>query len=108
LIKNQKETTPISLPKGSIYEPAREAVEAAMRNDKMANAGMPAQQWAGQVVQDLLKKKPPMTIWRGAQASLGRIGTFLPHGMLDGTMRKMTGLDVVEEKVRKGVATTIS
>lgn len=45
LIKNQKTTTQISLPKGSIYEPAREVVESAMRNDKMADMGMPAQQY---------------------------------------------------------------
>jgi uncharacterized protein (UPF0218 family) len=44
LIKNQKTATQISLPKGSIYEPAREAVESAMRNDKMADVAMPAQQ----------------------------------------------------------------
>jgi 1-acylglycerone phosphate reductase len=62
---------------------------------------MPAEQWAGQVVQDLLKKTPPATIWRGAQARLGRIGTFFPHGMLDGTIKKMTGLNVVEQRVRK-------
>jgi len=96
LIKNQKGAGPISLPKGSIYEPAREAVESAMRNDKLADPGMPAQQWAGQVVQDLLKKRPPPTIWRGAQARMGRVWTFLPHGMLDGMMKKMTGIDVVE------------
>jgi NAD(P)-dependent dehydrogenase (short-subunit alcohol dehydrogenase family) len=100
LIKNQKEVTPISLPKGSIYEPAREAVESAMRNDKLADAGMPPQQWAGEVVQDLLKKRPPLTVWRGTNARMGRIGTMFPHGMLDGTMKKMTGLDVVERMVR--------
>lgn len=44
LIKTQKTATQITLPKGSIYEPARDAVESAMRNDKMANAGMPAHQ----------------------------------------------------------------
>ena len=44
LIKTQKVATQITLPKGSIYEPAREAVESAMRNDKMADVGMPAQQ----------------------------------------------------------------
>lgn len=44
LIKNQKTTTQITLPRGSIYEPAREAVESAMRNDKMADVGMPAEQ----------------------------------------------------------------
>lgn len=101
LIKNQKEGTQISLPAKSIYGPAKEAVEAAMRNDKFANTGTPADQWAGQVVQDLLKKKPPLVIWRGAQAALGRVGTFLPHGTTDGTMKKMTGLDVVERMVRK-------
>lgn len=101
LIKNQKETTPITLPKGSIYEPAREVVESAMRNDKLADSGMPAQQWATAVVQDLMKKTPPATIWRGTRATLGRIGTFFPHGMLDGPMKKMTGLDIVEQMVRK-------
>ncbi|KAK9243074.1 NAD(P)-binding protein [Lipomyces tetrasporus] len=101
IFKNQKEHRPISLPKGSIYEPAREAVESVMRYDKVANAGMPASQWAGQVVHDLLKKKPPLTIWKGSQAMLARIGTVFPHGMLDGTMKKMMGLDIVEQKMRK-------
>ncbi|KAK9384651.1 hypothetical protein V1515DRAFT_641052 [Lipomyces mesembrius] len=90
IFKNQKEHTPNFLPKGSIYEPEREAVESAMRYDKMAAAGIPASQWAGQVVQDLLKKKPPITIWKG----------IFPHGMLDGTM-KTTELDIVEQKLRK-------
>jgi 1-acylglycerone phosphate reductase len=102
LIKNQKALTPMSLPKGSIYEPAREAVESAMRNDKMAGAGTPPDQWAKEVVGDLLRKCPPLVIWRGANARLGRIGTIMPHGMMDSTIKKMTGLDVVEQKVRNG------
>lgn len=101
LIKNQKALTPMSLPKGSIYEPAREAVESAMRNDKMADVGTPAKQWAKEVVGDLLKKSPPLVIWRGANARLGRIGTIMPYGMMDSMIKKMTGLDVVEKKVRK-------
>lgn len=52
-------------------------------------------------MQDLLKKIPPATIWRGTNAKMGRIGTIFPHGMLDGTIKKMTGLDVVEQMVRK-------
>jgi hypothetical protein len=32
---------------------------------------------------------------------MGRIGTFFPHGMLDGTMKKLTGLDIVEHMVEK-------
>ena len=101
LIRNQKALTPMSLPKGSIYGPAREAVEAAMRNDKMADVGTPADQWAKEVVGDLLRKSPPLVIWRGANARLGRIGTIMPHGMMDSTIKKMTGLDVVEQMVRR-------
>jgi 1-acylglycerone phosphate reductase len=65
------------------------------------NANSEINRWAGQVVQDLLKKTPPATIWRGTNAKMGRIGTFFPHRMLDGTMKKLTGLDVVEQMVRK-------
>ncbi|KAK9368983.1 hypothetical protein V1509DRAFT_639338 [Lipomyces kononenkoae] len=101
MIKNQKENTPITLPVGSLYEPAREAVESAMRNDKMANVGTPPDRWAAEVVGDLMKKNPPAMIWRGSQAKAGRLGTIFPHGMLDSVMKKMTGLDVVEEMVRK-------
>ncbi|KAF4549585.1 Short chain dehydrogenase-like protein 62 [Elsinoe fawcettii] len=100
LIKNQKEKTTISLPQDSLYMPAKEAVEAAMRNDKMANAGVPADQWAREVVGDLLRKNPPLVIWRGLNARMGRIGSIMPYGMMDSTIKKMTGLDVVEEKVR--------
>lgn len=101
LQKNHREARQISLPKGSIYEPAKEAVEGVMRGDKFESSGMPAPQWAGLVVQDLLRKRPPPNIWRGSQAWLAWIGTVLPFGMLDGTVKKMTGVDVVEKMVRK-------
>ncbi|ROV91969.1 hypothetical protein VSDG_07628 [Cytospora chrysosperma] len=101
LIKNQKAQTPMTLPPGSIYEPAREAVEAAMRHDKMADVGTPPDQWAKEVVGGLTRKSPPLIIWRGANARMGRIGAIMPHGMLDSTIKKMTGLDVVEQKIRK-------
>ena len=91
----------VSLPKDSIYEPVREVVEAAMRGDDFENSGTPSQQWAGLVVQDLLRKRPPPVIWRGAQAGRARIGTILPFGMLDGMVKKMRGIDVVERMLRK-------
>ena len=99
--KSHMEARELSLPKGSIYEPAKEAVEKAMRGDELASSGVPAPQWAEAVVQDLLKKKPPPSIWRGSQAWLVWIGTILPFGTLDGMARKMTGVDVVEKMVRK-------
>lgn len=100
IMKNQAAQTQMTLPQGSIYEPAREAVESAMRHDKMQDVGTPADQWAKEVVGDLTRKSVPYVIWRGANAKMGRIGTIMPHGMLDGTIKKMVGLDVVEQKVR--------
>ncbi len=89
------------LPEGSMYEPAKEAVEKVMRGEDMVGLGIPAAQWARAVVQDLLRKTPPSNIWRGSQAWLIRLGTMLPFGMLDGMVKKMTKLDVVEEIIKE-------
>jgi len=70
-------------------------------SSSLDKANFEINRWAGQVVQDLLKKTPPATIWRGTNAKMGRIGTFFPHGMLDGAIKKATGLDVVEQMLRK-------
>jgi 1-acylglycerone phosphate reductase len=102
IMKNRKEATQASLPKGSIYEPAKETVEMSMSGAKFLESAMPAQKWAEQVVQNLLRKRPPPNIWTGGlQTWLIRIATVLPFGMLDGTIKKMTGLDIVEQMVRK-------
>ncbi|KAE8453970.1 hypothetical protein EG329_007746 [Mollisiaceae sp. DMI_Dod_QoI] len=96
----QKEETQSCLPEGSIYGPAKEVVEKALRQDGFADSGMPAQQWANKVTQDLLRKNPPPVIWRGEEAWLARIAAILPFGMFDGMVKKMTGLDVVERIMR--------
>ena len=100
LIKNQNDSKKPSLPEGSIYEPAREAVEKALRQDAFVDSGMPAQQWANLVVQDLLRKNPPSVIWRGESAWLTRLAAVLPFGMFDGMVKRLIGLDIVERAVR--------
>ncbi|KAL8639008.1 MAG: hypothetical protein Q9226_008933 [Calogaya cf. arnoldii] len=101
IIKNMNQSKQPSLPQGSIYEPAREIVEKALRSEGFDNQGMLAEKWAKLVVQDLLKQKPPPVIWRGESAWLTRIASILPFGMFDGMVKKMTGLDMVEQAVRK-------
>jgi 1-acylglycerone phosphate reductase len=101
LIKNQKEVNQPTLPEGSIYEPAREIVNTALRQEGFADSGMPAEQWAKLIVRDLLKKNPPPVIWRGESASLARVAAMLPFGILDRTIKKITGLDAVEQIIRK-------
>lgn len=103
LIKNQKEAKPPTLPKNSIYYPAREVVEKALSQDSFAEGGMPTLQWATAVVGDLLKKKPPPVIWRGEQAWVVRLISVLPFGMFDGMLKKLTGLDVVEQIMKIAV-----
>lgn len=102
LIKNLNEEKKPCLQTGSIYGPAKEVVERAMRQEGFEDTGMPAQQWARSVVQDLSRKKnPPSVIWRGESAWLTRMATILPFGMFDGMVKKLTGLDVVEQITRK-------
>jgi hypothetical protein len=52
------------------------------------------------VVGDLLKAKPPSVVWRGESAWLTRIASIMPFGILDGPMKKLTGMDVVAKLVQ--------
>jgi 1-acylglycerone phosphate reductase len=100
LIKNHKEVNQPSLPEGSIYEPAREVVDKAVRQEGFADSGMPVEQLAKLLVQDFLKKNPLPVIWRGESALLARDAAMLPFGLLGGTIKEMTGSDAVEEIIR--------
>lgn len=88
------------LPAGSLYQPAKERVEKALRQEGFEGQGIPSETWARGVVGDLLRAKPPSVIWRGESAWLTRIATMLPFGTLDGMVKKLTGLDVVEKAVK--------
>lgn len=99
--ENHKKQIGSSLPEDSIYAPAKAAAEKIMSGDMMSSTGMPSPLWADQVVKDLLKKKPSPKIWRGAQAMLSWLGTWLPFGMMDGEIKKAVGFDVVEKELRK-------
>lgn len=101
LIKNVKEVQQPSLPEGSIYAPAKKTVEKALRQEGFEDKGMPAEEWAKAVVRDLGAKKVKGVIWRGESAWLTWFATFLPTGMLDGMVKKLTGLDAVEQTVRQ-------
>jgi 1-acylglycerone phosphate reductase len=89
------------LPADSLYSPAREVVEKSMNLEEVVKTAMDQQVWAKAVVADLLKKTPPPVIWRGTSAWLVRLGTVLPFGFMDGTIKKIMGLDVVEQKLKE-------
>jgi short-subunit dehydrogenase len=89
----------IHLPEHSLYVPGKEQVEKFMRTDIDIPA-MPADQWAEAVVKDLSRKNPPLHVWRGGNAFQVWLATLMPVGMMDGMMRKMTGLELVERYYR--------
>ena len=101
IVNNVKARQP-ELPEGSIYMPAREAVEKALRGEWFNDMGIAAEQWAKGVVADLLRRNPPPIIWRGESAWLAWLGSCLPFGMFDGRIKRMVGLDIVERTIRKG------
>lgn len=98
---NGDKSAPI-LPKGSIYEPARELVESVIRRDGFVAKGMPPPLWAQAVVQDLQKATPPRFVWRGQSATTAWLAGILPHGFLDGFIKKLTKYDQVEEILKVG------
>lgn len=97
LVQNALLRKPPILPKDSIYEPARDILEAAMRQEGYEGQGSESQDWADAVVRDLLKKNPPPVIWRGEMAWSVWFGSFFPTGWLDGVAKRLAGLDKAEE-----------
>ncbi|KAK5047233.1 hypothetical protein LTR84_006755 [Exophiala bonariae] len=98
---NQSHSPGSKLPPDSLYSIARDTVEKTMRGE-----GFPmevtAEQWAKQVAQDLLKKEnPPANIWRGTKGWVAWLTSIRPFALPLSVLKKMTGLDVVEQAVRK-------
>jgi 1-acylglycerone phosphate reductase len=94
--------TPPVLPKDSIYEPVREAVEKSMAGETIPPA-ITAQAWAEQVVRDLLSAKPPTHVWRGQSAwMVWFFRRFMPYTFPDGMLARMAGLDVLTDKLTQG------
>ena len=89
-----------SLPKNSIYAPAREAIEKGMASETIHGKAAKADLWADQVVGDLLSSRPPVQIWRGESAwVVWFLRRFAPYTFMDGTLLKRSGLDILAKKL---------
>ncbi|KAK7748700.1 hypothetical protein SLS53_000722 [Cytospora paraplurivora] len=99
LVQNHAARAP-TLPKGSIYEPAKEVVEKALRQEVFVGQGMDVDEWAQLTVRDLSQKRPLPVIWRGQGATMLWFYTMMPFGALDNWARKLVGLDAVEKIVK--------
>ncbi|KAH7360137.1 hypothetical protein BKA65DRAFT_179622 [Rhexocercosporidium sp. MPI-PUGE-AT-0058] len=87
------------LPKGSLYEVARERVERTMSGVDYQKGAVTADKWAEGVVGDLLKGRTPKVVWKGKGAWLVSYLSLFPSWLTDGIWKGMTGLDVVAKAV---------
>ncbi|KIX04175.1 uncharacterized protein Z518_07729 [Rhinocladiella mackenziei CBS 650.93] len=93
------------LSESSIYAPAREKIESVLGGD-LGVTQMSTDQWARRVVKDLSKRSLPVQVWRGDSATKAwLILTFLPVGFLDFVVKKMSGLDMLEKKLKEEAKT---
>lgn len=91
------------LPENTPYKPGRDVVENFMRTGPTPEL-MDQDKWAKNVVKDLSKrggKGAPHQIWRGAGATACWFAsTFIPIGWLDAMVKKESGLDEVEKRIK--------
>lgn len=86
------------LPEGSIYMPARDVIEKFMGGEAFYESAIPADKWANQVVCALLASRPPVQVWKGANAwPVWFMRAFAPFTAMDGMIGKMGGLDELKK-----------
>lgn len=93
------------LPPESPYAAIKEEIA---KFSKLEDINMNAQDptlWASNVVADLDKPNPPNVIWRGTSASQVRLASILPVSLFDSTFRKISSLDVLEQRLKASHAT---
>lgn len=94
-------TPSATLPPTSVYNVAKETIEKVMSGGETASSGTDRVQWAERVVKDLSKPNPPYWVWRGKFATQVRMAMFLPIGFMDGMIKRLTGIDVLERKIKE-------
>lgn len=91
--------SPPQLPVNSYYACAKDAVEDFMAGKTLKDVLVPKEAWAKEVAAELVKKSPKYEIWAGYSAGSAWIASKLPISMVDGALKKMTNLHVVQQKL---------
>ena len=89
------------LPADSMYNLAKQAIEAPMNGNQPGMNRVDSTTWAELVAKDLSQRRPPHMIYRGSQATTARFVSLLPIGTMDGTLKKMSGINVLEQKIQE-------
>lgn len=89
------------LPADSIYNIAKEAITGPMNGDQPGMNKIDAKTWANQVARDLSQRTPPYMIYRGSMAGVSRLASLLPTWITEGIRKRMSGIDVLEQKLKE-------
>lgn len=89
------------LPADSVYSPGRQRIEAAILGAGIVEDNMPNDVWAASVTRLLLRRSPPLRIWKGGKITVSWLASMAPVGWLDGPLKQSIGLDEVEAAIRK-------
>lgn len=85
------------LPPNSVYGPMKELLEKSVFQQDSKDA-MPAEKWAAQVVKEVAKSNPSLTVWKGARAWQAWVMSLLPTSFGDSQYRKMYDLEGITEQ----------
>ena len=96
-----KNSNDAQLPPESIYNLAKGAIESPMNGKQPGMNKVDAAAWAKLVAKDISQRRPPHLIYRGSQATIARIVSLLPIGTVDRTLKKMSGIDILEQKMQE-------
>lgn len=95
----ENKSNSFNLPEDSPYKPIEKEVEGVIQGDTTEAYAVPQQEWAEEVVSDLLKdkKSPPRVIWRGGAAGSIRLtnalGGAIPTALGDRGFQDLGGLN---------------
>ena len=88
------------LPPESPYTAIKEEIAKFSKGDDRKMNEQDPTIWARNVVNDLDKTHPPIIIWRGTAASRVRLASVLPLTLFDSIFRKVSKLDVLEQRLK--------
>lgn len=91
----------ITLPSTSLYNVAKDVVEKTMKGGDASANGTDPIIWAERVVKKLSRRNPTHWIWEGTYSTMAWMATFLPVGFMDGYVKKLVGLDLIEQKIKE-------
>ena len=93
---------PDALSEGSLFENAKGLIDEYMRMSAKDEKPMDADDYARQVVMQVLKTNPPWRIWKGQGALLCWVLQYLPESMTHSMLKDARNIKGVEKLVKQG------